>query len=56
MLLRALAAPGPDDLFLVADLSQRAYGIPVSLASLGIDIEGRSTRLTVSYRPEPQRM
>jgi superfamily I DNA/RNA helicase len=56
MLLRALAAPGRDDLFLVADLSQRAHAIPVSLASLGIDIEGRSTRLTVSYRPEPQRM
>jgi superfamily I DNA/RNA helicase len=56
MLLRALAAPGPDDLFLVADPGQPACGIPVSLASLGIDVEGRSTRLTVSYRPEPQRM
>jgi superfamily I DNA/RNA helicase len=56
MLLRALAAPGPDDLFLVADPGRRVYGIPVSLASLGIDIAGRSTRLTVSYRPAPQRM
>ncbi len=56
MLVRALAAPGPDDLFLVADLGQPPHGIPVSLSSLGIDIEGRSTRLTVSYRPEPQRM
>lgn len=56
MLLRALAAPGPDDLFLVGDPGQRAYGIPVCLASLGIDIAGRSTRLTVSYRPGPQRM
>jgi superfamily I DNA/RNA helicase len=56
MLLRAMAAPGPDDLFLVGDPGQRVFGIPVSLASLGIDIAGRSTRLTVSYRPEPKRM
>lgn len=56
MLLRALAAPGPDDLFLVGDPGPRVDGIPVSLASLGIDVAGRSSRLTVSYRPEPRRM
>jgi superfamily I DNA/RNA helicase len=51
MLLRALAAPGPDDLFLAGDPGVRAFGPPASLASLGIDIAGRSTTLTVSYRP-----
>jgi superfamily I DNA/RNA helicase len=56
MLLRAMAAPGPDDLFLVGDPDQRRYGTPVPLASLGIDIAGRSTRLTVSYRSQPSRM
>jgi len=56
MLLRAMAAPGPDDLFLVGDPGQRVFGTPVSLASLRIDVAGRSTRLTVSYRPEPGRM
>jgi superfamily I DNA/RNA helicase len=50
MLLRAMAAPGPDDLFLVGDPGQRAFGAPVPLASLGIDITGRATRLTVTYR------
>jgi superfamily I DNA/RNA helicase len=56
MMLRAMAAPGPDDLFLAGDPGQRVFGIPVSLASLGIDIAGRSTRLTVSYGSEPARM
>jgi superfamily I DNA/RNA helicase len=49
-LLRAAAAPGPDDLFIAADPYQRIYDNRVSLASLGITVRGRSRRLTVNYR------
>lgn len=49
-LVRALVPHGPDDLFLVGDPHQRIYGHRVSLARLGIDVRGRSRRLTVSYR------
>jgi superfamily I DNA/RNA helicase/mRNA-degrading endonuclease RelE of RelBE toxin-antitoxin system len=50
MLLRAMAAPGPNDMFLAGDTHQRIYDNYVSLGSLGIAIRGRSTRLTLSYR------
>lgn len=50
MLLRAMAAPGPNDMFLAGDTHQRIYDNYVSLGSLGINIRGRSTRLTLSYR------
>lgn len=50
MLLRSLVAPGPNDLFLTGDTHQRIYANYVSLGSLGINIRGRSTRLTLSYR------
>ena len=50
MLLRAMTAPGPDDMFLAGDTHQRIYDNYVSLGSLGISIRGRSTRLTLSYR------
>jgi hypothetical protein len=49
-LLRAAVAPGADDLFVVADPHQRIYDNRVSLASLGIDIRGRSRKLKVNYR------
>jgi superfamily I DNA/RNA helicase len=49
-LLRAAVAPGPDDLFIVADPHQRIYDNRVSLASLGINVRGRSRRLTINYR------
>ncbi|MEU1941213.1 UvrD-helicase domain-containing protein [Streptomyces sp. NPDC020125] len=49
-LLRALVAPGPDDLFLAGDTYQRIYGNKVSLRSLGISVAGRSTRLRINYR------
>lgn len=48
--LRRAVAKGPDDLFVVSDPNQRIYANRVSLASLGIEVRGRSTRLTVSYR------
>ncbi|GAA3753636.1 hypothetical protein HDA32_004439 [Spinactinospora alkalitolerans] len=49
-LLRAAVAEGPDDLFIVGDPHQRIYDNRVSLASLGINVRGRSHRLRVSYR------
>lgn len=49
-LLRAAVVTGPDDMFIAADPHQRIYGMPVSLASLGINVRGRSRRLTVNYR------
>jgi superfamily I DNA/RNA helicase len=50
MLLRAMVAPGPNDLFLAGDTHQRIYDNYVSLSSLGIEIRGRSSRLTLTYR------
>jgi superfamily I DNA/RNA helicase/mRNA-degrading endonuclease RelE of RelBE toxin-antitoxin system len=49
-MLRAMVAPGPNDLFLVGDAHQRIYDNHVSLSTLGINIVGRSARLTLSYR------
>jgi superfamily I DNA/RNA helicase len=49
-LLRALVAPGPNDMFLLADPYQRIYDSHVSLAQLGIEVRGRTRRLTVNYR------
>ena len=50
ILLRAMVALGPNDLFLTGDTHQRIYDSYVSLGSLGIAIRGRSARLTLSYR------
>ncbi|WP_433533003.1 UvrD-helicase domain-containing protein [Micromonospora sp. CA-263727] len=49
-LLRALVAPGPNDMFLLADPYQRIYDSCVSLAQLGIEVRGRTRRLTINYR------
>jgi len=49
-LLRALVEPGPNDMFLLADPYQRIYDSHVSLAQLGIDVRGRTRRLTLNYR------
>jgi AAA domain/UvrD-like helicase C-terminal domain len=49
-LLRALAPAESDDLFLVGDGNQRIYGGQVSLRSLGINVVGRSKKLTICYR------
>jgi hypothetical protein len=48
--LRALVPPGANDLFIASDTHQRIYDNRVSLNSLGINVAGRSTRLTVNYR------
>lgn len=48
--LRAAVAAGPDDVFLAGDTHQRIYDNRVSLGSVGINVAGRSTRLTINYR------
>ncbi|WP_437578083.1 3'-5' exonuclease [Sorangium sp. So ce887] len=53
-LLRALADPGPDDLFLCSDAGQRIYRAAVAWSSAGIDVRGRSTRLSNNYRTTDQ--
>jgi superfamily I DNA/RNA helicase/mRNA-degrading endonuclease RelE of RelBE toxin-antitoxin system len=50
VLLRALAPQRSDDLFITGDTFQRIYGQPVTLGQLGIEIRGRSKRLTLNYR------
>lgn len=49
-LLRAAVDRGPNDLFLVGDTHQRIYSHVVSLRDVGIEVAGRSTRLTLNYR------
>ncbi|GAA4915784.1 UvrD-helicase domain-containing protein [Streptomonospora salina] len=49
-MLRAAVPGGPDDLFVAGDPHQRIHDPRVSLASIGIDVRGRSHRLRVSYR------
>lgn len=49
-LLRALAAPGPNDMFLVGDGHQRIYGQPIAMSRCGIEVRGRSRRLKLNYR------
>ncbi len=51
MLLRAMVAPGPDDLFLVGDPGQRIYADDASVVDLEIDVGDRTEELTHRYRP-----
>jgi superfamily I DNA/RNA helicase len=53
-MLRAMVPAGPDDMFLTGDTHQRIYDNQVTLGSLGINIRGRSSRLTLSYRTTRQ--
>jgi superfamily I DNA/RNA helicase/mRNA-degrading endonuclease RelE of RelBE toxin-antitoxin system len=53
-MLRAMAPRGADDLFLVGDTHQRIYKNQVTLGSLGINIRGRSSKLSLSYRTTRQ--
>ncbi|MGP5015355.1 3'-5' exonuclease [Glutamicibacter ardleyensis] len=50
MLLRALAAKGPNDMFIAEDSHQRIYGQKITMSRFGIDIRGRSRRLRLNYR------
>ncbi|MGO3152734.1 MAG: UvrD-helicase domain-containing protein [Galactobacter sp.] len=56
LMLRALVAPGPDDLFISEDSQQRIYGRHVVLSRVGIRIVGRSRRLTLNYRTTKQNL
>ncbi|NKZ71785.1 UvrD-helicase domain-containing protein [Rhodococcus hoagii] len=56
MFLRALAAPGKNDLFIAEDSHQRIYGQPIVLGRYGINIVGRSRRLTLNYRTTEQNL
>lgn len=49
-LLRAIVTEGPNDLFIADDSHQRIYGRPTVLKRYGINIQGRSRRLTLNYR------
>ncbi|MFL1428138.1 MULTISPECIES: UvrD-helicase domain-containing protein [unclassified Nocardiopsis] len=53
-LLRAAVAEGPDDLFIAGDAHQRIYGPQVSLAEVGVNIRGRSSKLRINYRTTAQ--
>lgn len=55
-LLRALVAPGPDDIFIAEDSHQRIYGPKLVLSRYGIKIVGRSRRLTLNYRTTAQNL
>ncbi|GAA1871017.1 UvrD-helicase domain-containing protein [Myceligenerans crystallogenes] len=56
LLLRALVAPGPDDLFLAEDSLQRIYSPRIVLSRHGIRVTGRSRRLTLNYRTTAQNL
>ena len=55
-LLRALVDSGPDDLFLAEDSHQRIYGRKITLSHYGIQVRGRSRRLTRNYRTTRQNL
>jgi hypothetical protein len=49
-LLRAAVPRADDDLFIAGDPHQRIYNNRVSLRDVGVNVTGRSSRLTVNYR------
>ncbi len=53
-LLRALAPPAENSLFITGDAHQRIYGKPITLSQFGINIRGRSHRLKINYRTTEQ--
>jgi superfamily I DNA/RNA helicase len=54
--VRALVSPGRDDIFIAEDAHQRIYGQKVVLGHFGINIVGRSCRLTLNYRTTQQNL
>jgi superfamily I DNA/RNA helicase/mRNA-degrading endonuclease RelE of RelBE toxin-antitoxin system len=53
-LVRALAIEGVNDLLLCGDMGQQIYQRNLSWKAVGIDIQGRSSRLKVNYRTTHQ--
>ncbi|MFZ2528188.1 MAG: UvrD-helicase domain-containing protein [Rhodococcus sp. (in: high G+C Gram-positive bacteria)] len=49
-LLRAAVPEDTDDLFLAGDTHQRIYNNHVTLREVGINVTGRSSRLSINYR------
>src|SRR5262249_47807577 len=49
-MLRAMVPEGANDIFLTGDTHQRIYDSYVALGNLGVNIRGRSARLTRCYR------
>lgn len=49
-LIRALVAPGRDDIFIGEDSHQRIYGQKATLSRYGIEVRGRARRLRLNYR------
>lgn len=56
LMLRRLVAPGANDLFICEDSHQRIYGERLVLSRFGIEIRGRSRRLTLNYRTTRQNL
>ncbi|MPV50983.1 AAA family ATPase [Pseudactinotalea sp. HY160] len=54
--LRSLVSEGRNDLFLAEDAHQRIYAPKVVLSHVGINIRGRSRRLTLNYRTTAQNL
>jgi superfamily I DNA/RNA helicase len=52
--VRALVAPGKNDIILCGDSGQRIYKSRTSLQSCGLDVRGRSTQLKINYRTTQQ--
>ncbi|MGH3624799.1 MAG: 3'-5' exonuclease, partial [Sciscionella sp.] len=56
LMLRRLVATGPNDLFICEDSHQRIYGERLVLSHFGIDVRGRSRKLTLNYRTTRQNL
>lgn len=50
LFIRALVAPGEDDITLVGDTGQRTMGHKTSWRRAGVELEGRSYQLDVNFR------
>ncbi len=56
LMLRRLVDKGPNDLFICEDSHQRIYGERLVLSHFGIDVRGRSRKLTLNYRTTRQNL
>ncbi|MEU4802984.1 3'-5' exonuclease [Actinosynnema sp. NPDC023587] len=56
LMLRRLVPKGANDLFICEDSHQRVYGERLVLGHFGIDVRGRSRKLTLNYRTTRQNL